>query len=78
MAGWNRYIPGSRARHPALTNREELLRVLDRYDWQPTLAAKSMGISRVTVVRRLKELAPDVVAAKQAQGLLLGRDGKAL
>jgi len=29
-------------------------------------------------VRRLKELAPDVLAAKQAQGLLLGRDGKAL
>ena len=64
------YIPGGKWRHPALSNREVLVRTMERYDVKPRLAAKSMGCSAETIIKALHKLAPDKVVEWKQQGKL--------
>lgn len=64
------YIPGAKAEHPALSNREELVRAMERYDIKPQLAAKSIGCSADTIMDKLRKLAPDKVEEWKRQGKL--------
>lgn len=57
-----------KVRHPALSDRAELLRVMERYHIRPALAAKSMGCSSNAVCDALHKLAPDMVAKWKAEG----------
>jgi DNA-binding NtrC family response regulator len=46
-------------RSPAVTDRERLLTTLDQYRWNQSRAAASLGISRTTLWRKLRELRLD-------------------
>lgn len=74
----SRYIPGIQTRHPALTDRDALLRVMFRYDWRAPLAGASMGVTSETVMRALKRLAPDVVQEMKRAGKLCSSYSRSL
>lgn len=66
----SKYIPSGQRKHSALTNRDEIVRVFERYDWSPTAAARAMDCKDTTAINALKRLAPDVYKQKKADGKL--------
>ncbi len=75
----DRYQAGRiKPRHPALSDREQLLRVMKRYNNSARLASLSMGVSETTVSKALRELAPDLYETLVAQGKARGPRTRAL